>query len=51
MKKSYIGIVSLLIGLSLTSCSSDILDVSPHRSMSDESVWGNLDLANAFLNN
>lgn len=50
MKRIYIGVLSLIIGLSLSSC-SDILDVSPHNSMSDQSVWSNLDLANAFLNN
>ena len=50
MKQIYIYVLSLIIGLGFTSC-SDILDVSPHGSMSDKSVWGNLDLANAFLNN
>lgn len=50
MKQIYICVLSLIIGLGFTSC-SDILDVSPHGSMSDKSVWGNLDLANAFLNN
>ena len=50
MKRKYIGLLSLIIGLCLTSC-SDILDVAPHGSMSDKSVWSSLDLANAFLNN
>lgn len=39
-----------LLGMGTASC-SDFLDVNPHDSISDAAVWGNMDLAEAFLNN
>lgn len=44
------GAFLALLSFSIISC-SDFLDVDPHDSMSDAAVWGNLDLAEAFLNN
>lgn len=40
----------ILLGMGTASC-SDFLDVNPHDSISDTAVWGNMDLAEAFLNN
>ena len=39
-----------LLGACTVSC-SDFLDVNPRDSISDAAVWGNIDLAEAFLNN
>lgn len=50
MKKIYRNALFLVLGLGMTSC-SDFLDVDPHNQISDAAVWGNIDYAQAFLNN
>lgn len=50
MKKIYRSALFLLMGLGTVSC-SDFLDVDPHNQISDAAVWGNIDYAQAFLNN
>lgn len=51
MKRNILkGVLWALLGMSTVSC-SDFLDVNPHDSISDAAVWGNMDLAEAFLNN
>lgn len=51
MKRNILkAVLWALLGIGTASC-SDFLDVNPHDSISDAAVWGNMDLAEAFLNN
>ena len=51
MKKILTAISSLLIGiLFLSSCQKDVLDKAPLDSYTDEAVWSDLNLAEAFVN-
>lgn len=43
------GATAVVAGLLMASC-SDFLDVEPHNQITDAAVWGNIDLANAALN-
>lgn len=49
LKNIYIYSMLALAGLSLTSC-NDILDQEPLDSFTDEAVWGDLRLAEIYLN-
>lgn len=50
MKNIYKSAACALLGVGMVAC-SDFLDVDPHNQLTDAAVWGNLDYAEAFLNN
>lgn len=50
MKTIYKKTLCALVGVGMVAC-SDFLDVEPHNQLTDAAVWGNLDYAEAFLNN
>ena len=50
MKNIYKSAAYALLGVGMVAC-SDFLDVDPHNQLTDAAVWGNLDYAEAFLNN
>lgn len=50
MKKYIIYGLVFLVSLNIISCSDEILDVDPVDSFTDAAVWGDLSLAEAYLN-
>lgn len=50
MNTIYKNTLCALVGVGMVAC-SDFLDVEPHNQLTDAAVWGNLDYAEAFLNN